>query len=779
MTSFLRRIFELLGQWPIALAACFVLAGVVLLPGLGSAGLWEPQERQLSDRVAPPLDAEAKPTDKPASPTDDCVRVAPTDAAARSLTRRAIAWGRDNVDDGDAGRRFPLALLGLVTVLAAAGTAMRAGGPRAGIVAAAVLLAMPLLALQSRMLTSEIGTACGAALIVYGLVALTRPGRKGTGSLAWLALDAVLSAIALAAGLAIGFYGGGAFLGLLVPIGAVAAAGSFGVPMIADAVKGRPVLWHLPAVLATFAAMALVALLAYELYDLKDPYPGLTPPPARQLFGKAIVPEGCWSDALGAIWRSEDDVRFIFDSTFEQIAYGTFPWGIVAPIAMFALLRSSDPRHRLIGAVTLAWAGGAWIATEVFQRKVGFTIWAGFPAIAIAIGVWLDSVLVRRARNERDAMPAGAMLVGLFVGLAVLDLGKDMQSFAEKLTSIFVGTDTVPYPKDATILFLPAKLWVLIIGFVVGLGFALSMALWRPSTDHLSRSIRRFADLAMMVALAATITLAAFWTFAWQPRLAIHLSSKEILETFNDLRGPDDPLVIMGDLGQAPKFYTDVKPELLPSREQIVKALKRPTRVFAIAPQSELCPIHREMGELPYFVVDDRNLRSLLLSNRVDGTTDQNPLAEMIAHKEPKTIRQRPKGRIVWDNKIELIGWELPARLGLGETFEVVTYYKILAPVGGVWTMLMHFDGPLRLRDGDHKPIKDRCPTSTWQAGDYIIDRHTMRTSGGNFPPGRYDLWVGFFTGSAPNFRNMTVSVAPGDLRDTNDRVKITSMILD
>ena len=42
-----------LGRWPIALASVVVLAAVVLLPGLGRFGLWEPQERQLADKVAP------------------------------------------------------------------------------------------------------------------------------------------------------------------------------------------------------------------------------------------------------------------------------------------------------------------------------------------------------------------------------------------------------------------------------------------------------------------------------------------------------------------------------------------------------------------------------------------------------------------------------------------------------------------------------------------------------------------------------------------------------
>ncbi|HLL21648.1 MAG TPA: hypothetical protein VK427_05940, partial [Kofleriaceae bacterium] len=200
--------------------------------------------------------------------------------------------------------------------------------------------------------------------------------------------------------------------------------------------------------------------------------------------------------------------------------------------------------------------------------------------------------------------------------------------------------------------------------------------------------------------------------------------------------------------------------------------------VFAIAPQTELCVMHRELGEQPYFVIDDRNTRHLLFSNKLTGTSDKNPLREMIVHEEPEQIAKRPKGRVVWDNRIELLGWSMPASVARGTKFEVTLYYKILQPVGGNWTAIMHFDGAVRF-SGDHKPIQDRCPTSTWQPGDYIIDKVNVVAGGGGHPLGKYELWIGFFTGTAPSFRNMSVSSAPADIKDATDRVKIATLILD
>src|SRR5262249_52639251 len=161
-------------------------------------------ERQLADRVAPPVAIEKSAQKPPVTDTDPdaCTRTAPKEAKARQLGNRAVVWGRD-ISDSDGGRRLPFAIMGLLTVLGAAGIAMRFAGARAGVLTAIVLLAMPLCALQSRMLTNEIGTACGATLLVYGLVALSRLG-AGYGT-ALAAVDAAIAVAALVLGQYLGF----------------------------------------------------------------------------------------------------------------------------------------------------------------------------------------------------------------------------------------------------------------------------------------------------------------------------------------------------------------------------------------------------------------------------------------------------------------------------------------------------------------------------------------------------------------------------------------------
>ncbi|HEY4239280.1 MAG TPA: hypothetical protein VGM88_05665 [Kofleriaceae bacterium] len=786
--SALRWLSRTLGTWPGALLATFVLAAVVLLGGISASGLWDPQERTLADKSSPPLGDPAptatpttpapKPVTPPAPPADGCYHTAPPDPTARSLTPKAMAWGRDTLGDSDGGRRLPFALLGLLLVLASTGIAIRLAGARAGLVAACVLLAMPLCTLQARFLTSEIGTPTGAALIIYGFVAIATLDRRA----AWrTSVDALVAVASIALGTVLAFAGGGALLGVAVPLLAVGVAGSFGATAVAAVRARRPVLPELPAVIATILAGAVLGVLAYQTFSLKPVVPGLTPPPARELFGHAFIPTGCWSSALGGLWKPDDDLRIIYDSAFEQIAYGTFPWGVLAPLACAALLGGRDRNARRLGALTLAWAAGSWLATEVFARKVGFTIFAGFPAMAIAIGAWVDSLFAKPAPDQPSSVPVGAPLIAVFALLAMLDLGRDLQGFPEKLTSILTGTDIVPYPKMAELLGIGMKVWVLAIGLLIAVVFGLAVVSRTLAGKHW-RTIARWSAPA---AIGLTVLTAAFWSFAWEGKLGEHLSVKALFDTYKELRAPGDQLVIMGDLGRAPHFYADTVPELVPDRPKVVAALGRPNRVFAILPQTEICPLHREMAHKPYFVLDDRNLKHLLISNKVDGTTDKNPLAHEILHEEPTDIPTRPKdkdgkpARIVFDNKIELLGWRVPSHAARGSSIEITLYFKVLGAPGGAWSVLGHFDSPGLRFNGDHKPIEDHCGTNTWQTGDYIVDTFTVKAASGPFAKGAYEFRTGFFTGGQGNFKNMAVTVAPANLRDSTDRVFVTTINVD
>jgi hypothetical protein len=862
-----RRVIDILGHRLWGRVALAVIAGLVILPNLGGPGLWEPQELAVADRAVTRADkaakgakaapdpadapgrpkrrgagpakaaepddlvdpaatspassqarqpprtggaapsaataptAEADPDEPAADPTQTigpCSKTAPTDDGARTLTERLLAR-----DTTDRGMRWPLALLGLLVVAGVAGIGFRLGSTRAGVLAGLVCLSFPLLGLQARMLTSEIGTPAGGVLIVYGLLFSLRtlPGL-------WRIVDAITSAGAVALGCWLAFAGGGVLLGVVVPVGAIAIAGGLGWPAVRELFRiagpatdaaiarlaraprslipraRRPGLggeaWTtaLIALAATLAVITLFVVLAVQLYDLRDPIPG-----TRALWGKSIVPSECWSTALGGLWKFDDFTDARYDIAFEQIAFGTFPWGIAAPVAVGALLASARPEHRRAGAIALVWGAGAWLATIAFQRKVGFTIYAGFPAIALAVGIWLDAVIDEiLAGRDRAPDPSIINIVAiLFIVLGIVTLFKDLQTFPERLTSLLVGKDAIKYPKHATLLALPLRTWVLVLGGALALSVGLGLGLSTASHRVRVRAAR-WIRVCVVAMLVLTVVIAAFWTHGWQTRLARVLSSKSVFADYRDRAKDGDVLGIVGDMGNAPRYYAGGPWEKVPSRDGVLAFLQRADgkRAFVLMPGNDLCALHKAAAGKPYYVLDDTNARTLLLSNQLDpGASNKNPLAKMVLRAEPTAdIQIRPSGRIVFDNKIELIGWNLPAKVGKGDEFTMTLFFHVLESVGSSWKIFAHFDpagGAARFQ-GDHAPMNDRCQTSYWQKGDFIVD--TVRVEAGDVgsATGDYQAWIGFFIGSSGTYKNMKVTAAPPGSKDDVDRVRIGSI---
>ena len=785
----------------------FLIAVAVLLPGLSAPGLWEPQEMRVADDAAKRADRTVAraardgaetPAKAPASPPTDCPKQAPDDDGPRNLTPELAAAGLAALGSDEGDMRLLLALLGLLAVLAVYGTAARLAGPRAGLFAAIVLVSFPVLVLQARQLTSELGTAAGAALVVYGLVAAARPARWP-----WTVPDLVVAGGAIALGVAVAFLGGGVFLGLLPPLGAVALAGGLGAAFAVASVRvggqlgvrliGRISPRHAvgrlqpvraaarisakDAIVAAVSLASLVVALATayvlfdQIYDLQERAPG-----TREVLGKSLVTTECWSNALGGLWRSHDDVRSTYDSMFEQIAFGMFPWSVLAPVALFALaLGHGGEDRRYAGRLALAWAALAWLTGTVFERKVGFTVYAGFPACALGIGIWLDGFLAHREDNGAEGRAAG-LLVGLWVLLGMITIAKDLQAFPEKITSLLVGADQIKYPT-AKLLGINLRSWLLPIAGLTGLSFALGAWLWRPAGTAQHPAARWIGRWGLHVAIALAALTGVFWSQAWQPTLSRSLSSKHVFSVYRDLRADGDLLGIMGDMGNGPRYYAGGPWETIKGREGLLEFLGKDERVFAMAPASELCAIHRAFAGKPYFVLDDSNAKFLLLSNQVTGARDRNPLSTTILRDKPEGIKTEFSA--TYDDRIELIGYTVPRKVSLRSKFKMTLFFRVKKAVSGSWKIFVHFDGKGLRFQGDHEPIRGRCATSFWQEGDYIVDTFEVQAGDITFSSGSYQIRVGFFTGSNPNWKNMKVTDAPPGAKDDADRVLLGTIQVD
>src|SRR5262249_3238466 len=142
---------------------------------------------------------------------------------------------------------------------------VRLGRRRAGAIAAVVVLSSPLYVFQARELVSDLASVVSTAIAMLGLVGLAWPDPKKP---AWRGpADLALTA----AGLGMGLFSSGLFLGVFVPLAAAAVASAAFTPSRRFAVG------------AGVCAVALLGLMFFMLFHTEAAQPG-----ARAIFGRML-----------------------------------------------------------------------------------------------------------------------------------------------------------------------------------------------------------------------------------------------------------------------------------------------------------------------------------------------------------------------------------------------------------------------------------------------------------------------------------------------------------
>ena len=101
----------------------------------------------------------------------------------------------------------------------------------------------------------------------------------------------------------------------------------------------------------------------------------------------------------------------------------------------------------------------------------------------------------------------------------------------------------------------------------------------------------------------------------------------------------------------------------------------------------------------------------------------------------------------VLDESITLVGYDLSsAKVSPGGSVTVTLVWRASAPIGTAYTAFVHLldeDGDL-LTQSDHPPMGGTYPTSMWDAGDVVHDRHSLAV-GGSAAPGSCTLSIGMY----------------------------------
>jgi hypothetical protein len=736
-------------------AVSLLLALLVLLPGIGNYGLWDPHEIGVADQ-ARELATSGK--------------YAAVYAQMPPLETWLIAASVKLLGPSEFGARLPLVLLGALTCLATCLCGLRLGRPRAGLFGALVLLSSPLFVFQSRQLTSDIGALAGPAVAMLGLIGLAWPQSQGRGAPRW-ALDSLCTV----AGLLLGHLASGLLLGVLVPVATVACA------LLAARVGGitddteapsRGKTWI--AAGSVVVALAVLCVILAKIYDVVP-----APPGTRALFGRTLAVAKGYLPLLGGAWTTgEPPSHATFDYVIVQVAWGMFPFSALAPLAVLRLcgVPERHGRQGFGGLVLLFWSLVAFVVATVWVRRVGPLRFPGLVPIALAVGVLVDDILEARFPAHPDrplALPSaqGALpLLALFAVLAAIQLARDCLASPDELTSVHVLA-TAKYPVET-------HLMPIVLGFGVVFAASAAAGLLLPPSGTLAwlEPVRRVGKYGLHAMLAVGLAFGLFLSLVFTPGVSEHFSYKNVFEGYFDHRRGQEPLGVMGIPGSGPDYYARGKFQALTGRTQLLSFLQGPERVFAISPASELCAVQQasSASHFPYYVLDDRNSRFLLFSNQLrSGESDKNPLQTAIRREAPTHFERAVEAN--FEGKIQLLGVDMPDTVAKGERFPLTLWFKVLEKPGTNYKIFLHFDGTGVRFQGDHEPIKGRCGTSYWQPGDIIQDTYEVTAGELTHPRGSYNVWAGFFTGSSGSWKNMTVL---GENHDTNNRVNLGTLRL-
>ena len=146
----------------------------------------------------------------------------------------------------------------------------------------------------------------------------------------------------------------------------------------------------------------------------------------------------------------------------------------------------------------------------------------------------------------------------------------------------------------------------------------------------------------------------------------------------------------------------------------------------------------------------------LLLPYADDGT-----LVELMAFctdtggmpKRVESLRrfQPPSGimrqDVIWKNGLRFVGYEILDRdVSPGGELDVVLYWKTQRPLETDYTVFVHLVSGEGALYGQHdaQPDMGGFPTSRWQVGEVIGDKHSLQISP-DASPGSYSLLVGFY----------------------------------
>jgi 4-amino-4-deoxy-L-arabinose transferase-like glycosyltransferase len=425
------------GTWPAyAGAALVAILGVLLfmvLPPLNKGGIWDPHELSVADlgrRLAVNLHGAA---DLALADSDNTLPYL-NDLGRPQLPFTSIALGMKLFGLHEWAGRLPLALWGVLGLLAAYWCIAQLIDRRAGVFSALVLACTPLYLVQARTMLGDIVTMSALSMACGGLlVAFMVPSRR------------LLGLLLGGLGVASGIYSRGIAVGAGVPLVTI------GLTWAALAVSSRSLSkdWahHGIGVVALLTGAALLVRVHFV--------------------ASVLLPKSDLSLWIGAMIKPPSRVP-TFDLMYAHLGHALAPWSALIPLAvgrMFItptpaeggeeaeqITRETATRMALLIGVSVCIGVQSWLA-----QRIDFVPFAAPFLVAAMVGIMLRDY-------ERGAHPSIALAV---VGILFLGLfHHDFHQFPEKVFQSY-GVQASTFPealKDSSYL-----IWTVVLVGMAGI----------------------------------------------------------------------------------------------------------------------------------------------------------------------------------------------------------------------------------------------------------------------------------------------------------------------
>ena len=274
--------------------------------------------------------------------------------------------------------------------------------------------------------------------------------------------------------------------------------------------------------------------------------------------------------------------------------------------------------------------------------------------------------------------------------------------------------------------------------------------------DVMRLALGRLRVTRAAVAMGAVAAFGFVLSVWYYPALAAQISPKDVFESYQRHRRPNEPLAMLGGGSGSATYYAGGDVKTFASAHEAFRWLTEQERqrrwvVVRSRDLAQMNALHRNRTRRNLPVIDGRSSEVLLVSNVLrQGETNENPYAAWVLDERP---RPRHRLSINFGGQLEAIGWEVTNTDGTpvdavrpGKSYDLRLYYEVVKTISGNWKTFLHIDGFQRRYNGDHDTLGGKYPFHLWKVGDFVCDIHTFELDP-SFTSGTYQAYFGFFRG--------------------------------